>query len=199
MSNTVFDRLLLDGIRSGHIPARTQKARDWFREKASRTGRQLNQSKIIAESPNKKTGVLPGKMYFFRYDPKHKKTLPYYDTFPLIFMVEKAKGGFYGINMHYLPPVLRAKLMDALYVLKNNKKFDDTTRLRLSYSVLKKAARFSLFKPTFKHYLANHVKTQFVEIPSSEWDLALFLPVAAFKKRTAPEVWAKSREIAGAN
>jgi hypothetical protein len=61
-----------------------------------------------------------GKMYTFFYDPKHKETLPYYDLFPLIFVVGPAAGGFLGINLHYLPPVLRAKLMDSLYQILNN-------------------------------------------------------------------------------
>ena len=53
-------------------------------------------------------------MNMFFYDPKHKDTLPYYDRFPLSVIIGPAKGGFYGLNLHYLPPVLRAKMLDAL-------------------------------------------------------------------------------------
>ena len=41
----------------------------------------------------------------FFYDPKYKKTLPYYDTFPLVLPLERIPGGFAGINFHYLRPV----------------------------------------------------------------------------------------------
>lgn len=46
------------------------------------------------EQVNLKNRVGSGQMYMFYYDPKHKKTLPYYDRFPLIIMVGPAEGGF---------------------------------------------------------------------------------------------------------
>ena len=49
----------------------------------------------------------------FIYSPKFAKTLPYYDTFPLVMPLELAEGGFYGLNFHYLPYALRARLLDA--------------------------------------------------------------------------------------
>lgn len=115
--------------------------------------------------------IEPGMMYLFRYDPKGKKTLPYYDTFPLIFPVEKYSDGFLGINFHYLPPVLRAKLMDAIYGTVTNKKYDDTTKVRLSYNILKGASKYKAFKPTVKHYLFDHVRSPFLEITAVEWIL----------------------------
>ena len=48
----------------------------------------------------------------FFYDPKFKKTLPYYDTFPLVLPLETYNDGFLGINMHYLPIPLRVNLLD---------------------------------------------------------------------------------------
>lgn len=136
-----------------------------------------------------------GKMYFFFYDPKWKKELPYYDRFPLIFPVGPAKGGFYGINVHYLPYRLRAKLMDALYDITNNKKFDESTKLKLSYDLLKSTEKFKEFKPCFKHYLNDHLKSRFLLVESAEWDIALFLPVANFEKASQSTVWSDSRKI----
>ena len=40
------------------------------------------------------------------------------------------KGWFLWLNLHYLPPVLRAKMLDALMDITNNTKFDKTTRFR---------------------------------------------------------------------
>ena len=51
-----------------------------------------------------------GKLNMFIYDPKWKKKLPYYDTFPLVLPLETYPDGFLGINMHYLPIPLRIKL-----------------------------------------------------------------------------------------
>ena len=193
----MFDDILLKGIRSGKAPARTDAAREWYRDQAkgvTRTNRNRTKGdkliKELRQDQNRRqdTRFMMGNMYLFAYDPKHKDTLPYYDRFPLIFPINKAKGGFLGINMHYLPPILRAKLMDQLYTVLSNKAFDETTKLSASYKVLNGAAKFKEFQPTIKHYLNAHVRTKPAYINPSEWDIALFLP-------TASQVYADSRKI----
>jgi hypothetical protein len=134
-----------------------------------------------------------GKMYTFVYDPKTKETLPYYDIYPLIFPIEYYSDGMLGINMHYLPPVLRAQLMDSLYETINNDKYNKTTKLQISYGILKSASRFNLFKPCIKRYLWGHVRSPFIYISPEEWDVALMLPTQKFKKASAETVWADSR------
>ena len=119
-------------------------------------------------------------MFMFFYDPKLKQILPYYDKFPMIILVSVDSDGFTGLNLHYLPPKLRAQLMDALYTLSSDDNYDDKTRLRISYDVLKAATMFSDFRPCIKKYLFNHVQSPFYEVSSFEWDIALFLPVEMF-------------------
>ena len=136
-------------------------------------------------------------MYAFKYDPKTKADLPYYDTFPLIFPIRFEKDGFLGINFHYLPYRLRARLMDALYSNLTNKNYDDTTRMKISYSILQGAAKYRFFKPTLKKYLRTHVRSQFLEIHWNEWDIALFLPTESLKKADAGTVWQDSRKKIG--
>lgn len=192
----IFDDILLKGVRSGQIPARTQDARDWFRDKARTTRNAFAYpDNILKTSQNKKPRVGIGRMYHFYYDPKTKADLPYYDRFPLIFMVGLAQGGFYGINLHYLPPKLRATLMDELYSVASDKRYDEDTKLKISYSILKGASKYKYFKPTFKHYLSANVRSQFVEIQSTEWDIALFLPTERFEKANKATVWADSRKM----
>lgn len=200
----IFNDILLRGIRSGQVPARSAAAREWYRNQAkevTRTQRNRTQGdKIIREMRQDKdrrqdSRFIMGNMYLFAYDPKHKDTLPYYDRFPLIFPINKAKGGFLGINMHYLPPILRAKLMDQLYTISSNTRYDDTTRLRLSYEKLNGAAKFREFKPTVKHYLNSQLRTKPAYINPSEWDVALFLPTQKFVGATANKVYADSRKI----
>lgn len=186
-----FDDILLKGIRDGKMPARTRKARDWYRAKARETG--INQSALVGDKERLRSQFLPGAMYFFVYDPKTKKKLPYYDRFPLVVVMESAPGGFLGLNLHYLPYAERAKLMDALYTITNNKKYDDRTRIKATYDTLKSAGKFRNFKPCIKRYLTGHVKSRFVYVNPSEWDIALFLPVENFKKASKSKVWAESR------
>lgn len=200
----MFDDILLKGIRSGKAPARTDAAREWYRDQAkgvTRTNRNRTKGdkliKELRQDQNRRqdSRFMMGNMYLFAYDPKHKDTLPYYDRFPLIFPINKAKGGFLGINMHYLPPILRAKLMDQLYTVLSNKAFDETTKLSASYKVLNGAAKFKEFQPTIKHYLNAHVRTKPAYINPSEWDIALFLPTQQFVGATASQVYADSRKI----
>ena len=194
----VFDDILLRGVRSGQMPARTDASREWYRQQAKDTTRpQSRPEKMIKEMGKERArGRFElGNMYMFNYDPKHKATLPYYDRFPLIFPINRAKGGFMGINMHYLPPVLRAKLMDALYETSNNKYYDETTKLKLSYQTLAGATKFKEFKPCIKHYLTGQLRSRLIYISPSEWDVALFLPTARFVGATQAQVFKDSRKI----
>lgn len=195
MAVTTFDTLLTQGVRAGQIPARTQDARDWYRETARQRRRINERSLIQSESSRFKSRMRIGDMYMFYYDPKHKETLPYYDRFPLVFPFKKAPGGFLGINMHYLPLELRAKLMDALYDLSVNQRFDETTRLRMNYQILSSAAKFRFFKPCIKHYLTNQMDSKFWYVFPSEWDIALFLPLERFAKKNKRFVQQESRKI----
>ncbi len=192
----VFDDILLQGVRAGQIPARTQEARDWYRSQAGQM-RGVRQDRIIREmgSDRYENRFRLGNMYMFGYDPKHKATLPYYDKFPLVFPINKADGGFLGINFHYLPPILRAKLMDQLYTITTNKTYNENTRLRASYDLLNGTAKYKEFRPTVKHYLAKQLKTKLTYIAPTEWDIALFLPSPAFVGASKRQVYADSRKI----
>jgi hypothetical protein len=191
----LFDEILLKGIKSGQVPARTSTAREWYREKAKEMGK-INETTFFKDKDNEfKTRAFLGNMYMFYYDPKHKATLPYYDRVPLIFPIKMVKGGFLGINFHYLPLPLRAKLMDNLYDIANNDKYDQTTKLQISYQILNSAAKYKEFKPTIKHYLTSQIRSKFIYINPVEWDMALFLNIAKFEKQSQTQVWKDSRRI----
>jgi hypothetical protein len=189
----IFDKILSQGARQGLLPARSRKAREWFRDRA-RTTRMAPSTLVKESTARMREEITIGEMYFFFYDPKHKKTLPYYDRFPLIFPIKKLPDGFIGINLHYLPPQLRAKLMDALYDISSDKRYDEKTKLRISYSILNATSRYKWFGPTVKRYLTSQIRSRFVQIESSEWDIALMLPMAKFQKATQDRVWADSRK-----
>lgn len=137
-------------------------------------------------------GLLVGRMYFFVYDPKHKKTLPYYDTFPLIFPIRYYKDGFLGINLHYLDIRTRSALFGQLIKLATNQRFNDRTRLKISYQILQGIG--TLHKPCIKRYLLSHVRSPFIFIHPSEWEQAIFLPVESFEKALSSRVWRESRK-----
>lgn len=202
MAEQSFIQILIAGVGAGLLPNKTQEARDWYREQGRKEKRRTY-SQLKSEFRDSINGrkrftqdYVIGNMYFFGYDPKHKKTLPYYDILPLVFPIGEAKGGFLGINFHYLPLPERAQLMDALYGLRNNSRYDETTKLRISYNILKSATKFKNFRPCIKHYLTDHIRSMsLIKVEPSEWDTALFLPVGSFKKSSARKVWQESRKM----
>jgi hypothetical protein len=195
----IFDNILIQGARQGIIPARTNAARDWYRSAAGKLMSNITPGVFEkrTDEARKVSSMEFGYMYAFKYDPKTKNDLPYYDTFPLIFPVRMDSDGFLGINFHYLPPVLRAKLMNALYSTLTNKKYDDTTKVKISYSILQSASKYRFFKPMLKKYLRSHVRSQFLEIQVNEWDMAIFLPTESFRKADTGRVWEESRKQLG--
>lgn len=192
MSN-LFQTLEFEAFRAGITP-RTQESRDWFRQKG-RQMRRVNRNALMKEDPVElKNRSVIGDMYMFFYDPKHKDKLPYYDSFPLVIVIESAPGGFLGLNLHYLPPILRAKFLDALLEIASNKMYTDDTRFRISYELVKKTSRMKYFKPCVKHYLTAQVRSRFARVPAPEWEIATFLPTADWQKSTGANVYRDSRK-----
>ena len=166
------------------------KSTQWYRDKIKEFGKPGAMDLIRDGKRNNKPFF--GRLNMFFYDPKLKAKLPYYDTFPLVLPLEPYSDGFLGINFHYLPMALRLQLLDRVVDYSNNTKFDESTRLAVDYSKLKK---LSIIKPTLKRYLAGRVKTQFRRIDADEFTVAVLLPVARFKKASAAEVYKDSRSM----
>lgn len=180
---------------------KTRRSLTWFHDKLVATGQKKTisrkahgvvKSELMADSLRQDSNHVIGNMYFFVYDPKHKKTLPYYDTFPLVFPIEIYDDGFLGLNFHYLDYKSRIILLGELSTLANNKRYDQTTKLKLSYQKIKSFSQY--FQPTVKRYLAGHVRSQFIKIFPNEWENALFLPLQNFEKATTAKVWRDSRK-----
>ena len=193
-SEQSFLDTLKSSIKTAKAGAKARAAGDWFREKvkqasASARMRAVTPTQLLKRQEATDTEL--GQMLFYKYDPKFAKKLPYWDMYPLVFPFEKAKGGFYGLNLHYIPPRERAVLMDELNSYVTNKKYDATTRLKLSYNLLK---GFGRAVPCVKRYLGTNVRSNTVRIDADEWEIAIFLPVERFQKEKARVVWNDSKK-----
>ena len=162
----------------------------WYKEKIKEFGKPSAQQLVRDGKRNNKPFY--GRLNMFFYDPKFKKTLPYYDVFPLVLPLETYDDGFLGINLHYLPIPLRISLLDKLVDYSNNTEFDESTKLMVDYKKLK---RINLIKPTIHKYLSGQTKSQFRRIDADEFTIATLLPVQRFKKVSDKEVWRESRSM----
>ena len=194
LSQEGFLDTLKSSIKTSKATAKARAAGDWFREKvkqasASARMRAVTPTQLLKREEEGSATL--GKMLFYKYDPKFAKKLPYWDMYPLVFPFEKAKGGFYGLNLHYIPPRDRAVLMDELKEYATNNKYDATTRLKITYDLLKGYGRAV---PCVKRYLGSNVRSNTVRINADEWEIAIFLPVERFQKQKKSVVWNDSRE-----
>ncbi len=185
-------------VRRGQVGKAVVRSEGWFKDKVKEItakGKEIgkgavgsirrqfsrtNPSQFYKEAENKISvgSISSGSLFAYWYDPKWAKKLPYYDTFPMIMMIEKAKGGFFGLNFHYLPPMLRARLLDRVKAA------------GISWDGIKK---IDVVKPAIKRYLSGHVGGRVVVIPEDEEELSIFLPLERFKKASTASVWADSK------
>jgi len=189
-----FFSILKSEMAKGNIKANSVNSKRWLADRIAKINT-VSESLILKDSQlTSKSAPLPGRMFFFKYDPKLKNTLPYYDTFPLIIMVESVANGFYGLNLHYLDPVLRAKFMDSLLSLASSRILDEKTKLVLSYKLLNDVSKYKQFKPCFKHYLNAYIESHLKMVSPQDWEIALFLPAQKFVGASASRIWSESRK-----
>jgi hypothetical protein len=183
---TPFEALRVD-------PASVKKSQQWYQQQIKNLKNLQNKTNTALRAGDET--ITPGHLYLFRYDPKHKDTLPYYDTMPLVLPFAWAQGGFLGINLHYLPYGLRFKLMGAL--LEQVTDITDVrSRARVSWAILNNSARFPGVAPCVKHYLGAHIRSKFLNIPNDQWVAASMMPLEQFKGANKETVFADSRRMA---
>ena len=173
---SLFQQLEIEAFRAGITP-RTKESIRWFQRKAQQLGRVSRTGVMqddVIELRNRPVTRAYGNMYMYFYDAKHKDTLPYYDAFPLTIPLGPAEGGFYGLNLHYLPLPLRAKALDIL--------LGEDTALPQKY-----------IAPMIHRYLFKQVKSRFALVDKPEWEIATFLPTADFRGATKNKVYRDSR------
>ena len=190
-----------DEFLAQNIPQRTYESRKWFLDmvragELDATGKQL----IRDSETTQRSRPRIGKMYTFEYSAKHQATLPYWDRYPLIILLDVVavgdSKGFYGLNLHYLNSMQRAVLLDKLQkrlLIKNGDDLNENTKLKISYDILDSVKQFRSFRPTFKRYLIKHVKSRIAEIPAQYWEVSLFLPTYKFIGSDAKKVWMDSK------
>jgi len=154
-----------------------RKSAEWYRKTVSDLGDRITARKLM--NSGKLNGIPSrGRLNMFFYDPKYKKTLPLYDTFPLVLPLETIPGGFMGMNFHYIRPLQRVSLLNNLQRYASGG-MSKNTRIDATYDGIKNVG---IARNTIKKYLYNHVMSNFLRVDFDEAALAVKLPVQQFRK-----------------
>ena len=189
-----------DAIRKGTVGQEVKRSAKWFQDKIKglqgtlrNQWSQTNAPKFYREAENKvnprvlKMRANLGDLYAYYYNPKHRMTLPYYDTFPLIMLIGFEQDTFLGLNFHYINPKLRAILLDRV-----------TAKIGGGIIKWNKIAKIRQVEPCVKRYRYDHIVRKVIPIEEKEQELAIFLPLERFKKSSKSRVWADSTRKMGA-
>ena len=181
---SVFDKIKLNKGNS-------DKSATWYRTQVNNIASGTTAAQLFRQG--KLTGrPSVGRLNLFGYNPKLRRTLPYYDIFPLVLPLEPISGGFLGMNFHYLPPLLRFRLLEQMQQYADDSKFDSKTKFDVTYADIKNVR---IVKPTIKKYLYSHIQTGFFRINMDEAAIAIYLPVQRFKKASEAQVYSDSRRF----
>ena len=181
---SVFDRIK---VRAGD----TDRSATWYRSQVNRIASGKTAGQLFREGKLQGRPSV-GRLNLFGYNPKLRAKLPYYDIFPLVLPLEPIKGGFMGMNFHYLPPLLRFRLLERMQARASDRRFDSKTKFEVNYDDVKS---IKIVKPTIKKYLYAYCQTGFLRINADDAAVAIYLPVQRFKKAPEATVYADSRKF----
>ncbi len=176
------------------LPEDVKKSSKWFNEQITNLAKRRYSPAQILQNNQFRMGntVVPGKLYFFFYDAKHKDTLPYWDQFPMIFPLSASNDSFTGLNLHYLEYKPRMALLTELLKVNGSTAITDINKIKLSWTLVSKMSKLAPAKACIKMYLFEHIASPFAEVPPTLWHTAMLLPVQRFVGASKEQVWADS-------
>ena len=183
-----------NAIKTGTVGQEVRRSAQWFQDKIKGLKGDLrnrfsstNAAKFYREAETKvnpavlKKRVELGDLFCYYYNPKYRKTLPYYDMFPMIMLLKAERDTFLGINFHYLRPKWRAVLLDRV-----------TAKIGGGLPKWSKLRQIRQIAPTIKRYRYDHIMRKVIPIKEDEQEIAIFLPTERFKKSGKAKVWSES-------
>lgn len=157
----------------------SEEMQKWLFEKASEAKDPRTARKIAMSNEERgRAFTVIGKLYLFKYNPVGKYTLPKYDKLPLCVPIERYNDGFLGLNLHYINAAQRSALLELLLQTRSEAVISEKTVMRVNYQkLLTNTMIEKLSMPCVHRYLFSQVRSKFIEIYPSEYDLAVQLPV----------------------
>ena len=160
------------------------RSRDWYRQKIY----QKSPANIITDERSDEIGdelkrdvnlttTFPRlfNLMFYQYEAKTRQDLPFYDKYPLAFVLETDNRSFFAVNLHYYSPEERMGLVASLAEDKIPK-----------------------FRKGAHKYLLSEVRSPYLILAQPEWQTMCLLPVEEFVRDLGGvEIPIKSEKVWG--
>jgi hypothetical protein len=96
-------------------------------------------------------------LMFYQYKAKTRRDLPFYDKYPLTFVLDIQPKHFFGVNLHYYSPEERMGIAAGLA-----------------------ANRIPKFEKGAHKYLYSELRSPLLDLAEQEWQTICLLPVEEF-------------------
>lgn len=186
----------LNGLNSDLF---SKEAIDWFRIRISKDTK-INQNKLLNSSYGRKRPTqgtqLLGRLYFYQYkaETPGDSITGTYDAFPMVFFfnsVKDSKGNtiLYGLNVHYLSPKEKQILFLEILKIRSSKNITPRTKAKMTWDIIKSIVSSSIYEKAVHGYRTDRFKTPLVEIPATDWSIAVFLKLERFVSVSGEKVY----------
>lgn len=172
------------------IPLSESKAQKWFAGAVKTLTDKIPDNMIDIRSSK----VPPiGELILYKYDPKTKDKLQYYDTNPLVLVLDFNSTGFSGINLHYIPPEIRKAIVKQMKIEKERSTSGIDYIKRVS-PMMTGIAGSRLIEHAYKKYLASHVQSRIAVLGVPTWTISTNLPLQSFVGASTNKVYSNFRK-----
>lgn len=117
-----------------------------------------------------------GQMFFFMYKAE-TPNLPVWDRYPISIIISVTQEHFIGLNLHYIPPVLRLLVLDELIKIDNDKRIPVNKRLGTKAIFLEKIKNERVYAHCVKKYRRDRQRSPLLRIQPNEWIVASQIPL----------------------
>lgn len=143
--------------------------------------------------------LIQGQMVFFKYKPVDESFISrntYYDSYPLVLVTGVYRGGFEGVNLHFVDSDYRQFLFDTIMrglpVMKSTQEWRN--RILVDYDRLNSRRPMRYFKPAYRKYLWKGMKKRPVIIPFNMWEQMVQSNTSRFINAKPVTVFRESRK-----
>lgn len=174
----------------------SKNAVQWFKDsirglKKNQLGKQQDYLNIIKDNKRNVRNTLRGQVLLFQYRPKDKPK--FYDRFPIVIVLDFKGRNLLGLNLHYIPPLDRLRILLLMNTLIFNPKEQNLQKTRIRILSLLNKQIFAKYLGTAVNYytVENIVGKPKITTPE-EWTHFAFLPL--FKGINPAKLYAEIKQ-----